>query len=210
MTEISLERIKKDALGFPEKAKRLIVHNQETLTLANIFVREVKALMNEVANSYDPIISHAKAEKKKYYDPLKESEKIAKLHIASYLEEQDRIRREAEEKAKREEEERQKKEQEILDRAKNYSDAGMKEEAEDIIAEIPLPAIADIPSAPEVEGLALKQIVDTERINQLVESSKGQIKIPGIETYPVWKWKIVDRKLIPRSYFKSSVAARTS
>jgi len=85
----------------------------------------------------------------------------------------------------------------------------MKDEAEEIINEIPLPARVEAPPIPEVEDLCVKQIVDTARITSLVESSKGQINIPGIEIYPVWKWKIVDRKLIPKGYFKSSVAART-
>lgn len=213
----NLEKLKTDALGFPDRAKRIIVHDNKTLLIANDFIITVKQMRKEIASSYDPIIEKARktrdealAQKQKYDGPLNEAEKIIKLHIASYLDELRRIQREAEEKARREEEERQKKETEILERAKKYEDAGMKEEAEEIINEIPLPAPIEASPGPEPEGLCVKQIVDTERITQLVESSKGQIKIPGIEIYPVWKWKIVDRKLIPRGYFKSSVASRVS
>lgn len=162
--------------------------------------------MKKVDDSYDPIISHAKAEKKKYKDPLKEAEQIAKIHITAYLEEQKRIRREAEEEARRKEEERQKKEDEILEQAKVLEDSGKEKEAQNLMVEIPLPERVDIPSEPEEKGVILKKIVDTEKINQLVECSKGQIKIPGIEIYIVYKWRIINRELIPKSYYKSTVA----
>ena len=203
-----LEQLKKDALGFPDRAKRLIVHNQETLNLANEFIRDVKAMMKEVANSYDPIISHAKAEKKKYYDPLKESEQTAKIHVGAYLTLQAEKRRIAEEEAKKLEEERQKEQDRILTEAKILEDSGKEKEAENILAEIPLPARIDIPSEPEAEGLSLKQIVDTERINIIVNKLGGQTKIPGIRVYPIWKWEITDRKLIPKEFYKSTVASR--
>jgi len=204
-----MEKLKIEALTFPSRAKRMIVYDQQTLIVANDFVLEVNALIKKVSESYDPIISHAKAEKKKYVDPLKESKEIVRLHIASYLEEQEKIRREAENKAKKEEEERQKKEEAALAEAKVLKDSGREEEAEVIVEEIPLPAKPPEPTPLKPEGLALKRIVDTERINQAVKDSSGLIKIPGIKIYPVWKWEISDRKLIPESYYKSIVSTRT-
>ena len=208
MNDLEMIKLKKDALGFPDRAKRLIVHNQETLNNANEFIREVKAMMKEVSSSYDPIISHAKAEKKKYYDPLKESEQTAKIHVGAYLTLQAEKRRIAEEEVKKLEEERQKEQDKILAEAKILEDSGKEKEAENILAEIPLPARIDIPPEPEAEGLSLKQIVDTERINIIVNKLGGQTKIPGIRVYPVWKWEIDDRKLIPKEYYKTSVASR--
>ena len=205
-----LEGFKIKALGFPSRATRMIVHDNKTLVIANDFVREVKALIKEVSGSYDPIISHAKAEKKKYIDPLKDSEKTVKLNIGAYLERQEEIRREAEERARREEEERQKEEERILAESRRLEDSGKEKEAENILAEIPLPARVEIPSIPEVKGLALKHVVDTEAINRFVETTKGKILLPGIRIYPVWKWEIVDRKSIPKNYYKSSVSTRTS
>lgn len=203
-----LEKFKTQALGFPSRANRMIVHDDNTLSIANDFVLEVKALIKEVAESYDPIISHAKAEKKKYIDPLKESLQTVKFHIASYLEEQARIQREAEEKARKKEEDRQKKEERMLAEAKILDDSGKEEEAAAIIEEIPLPEpIEDVPY-PAVEGVSLKRIVDTEKINRIVESTKGRTRIPGIKIYPVWKWDIIDRKLIPEVYYKSISASR--
>lgn len=203
------EQFKKDALAFPDKAKRLIVHNNETLELANNLILIAKEMLQEIAGSYDPIIKHAQAEKKKYSDPLKEGMGTARLHVTSYLEDQAEIQKKADEKARKAEEARQKKEDDILERAKKYQDQGMEEEADEIIEDIPLPARApDPPLIAKPEGLSLKWIVDTEKINQFVATTKGQKQIPGIEIYPVYMWKIVDRKLIPKSYYKSSMATR--
>jgi len=200
-----IEQIKKDALGFPAQARSLIVHNNETLEIANNFVLTMKEMMTEVAGSYDPIISHAKAEKKKYIDPLKEAQGIARIHVTSYLEDRAEIQREKEEKARKKEEERQKKETEALDRAKKYQDQGMEEEADEIIEDIPLPAQVPEPPPPKPAGLSLKQIVDTEKINRFVATTKGQAQIPGIRIYPIWKWEITNRSLIPKSYYKSTM-----
>ena len=203
-----IEQIKKDALGFPAQARTLIVHDERTCALANDFILEMKEMMAEVGGSYDPIISHAKAEKKKYSDPLKEAQQIARTHVTSYLEDQAEIQRKAEEKAREEEQERQKKENDALERAKKYQDQGMEEEADAIIEDIPLPAQVPEPPPPKPAGLSLKRIVDTEKINHFVATTKGQAQIPGIKIYPVWKWEITNRSLIPSSYYKSSMATR--
>ena len=203
-----IEQIKKDALGFPAQARSLIVHNNETLEIANHFVLTMKDMMKEVAESYDPIIRHAQAEKKKYSDPLKEALGIARLNVTSYLEDQAEIQRKADEKARKAEEARQKKEDDALERAKKYQDQGMEEEADEIIEEIPLPARVEEPPPPKPAGLSLKRIVDTEKINHFVATTKGQAQIPGIRIYPVWKWEITNRSLIPKSYYKSSMATR--
>jgi len=204
-----IEKFKQDALGFPDKAKHLIVHNGETLEIANNFILTAKEMIKEIAESYDPIIKHAQAEKKKYSDPLKEAQQIARLHVTSYLEDQAEKQREADEKARKEEEARQKKENDALERAKKYQDQGMQEEADVIIEDIPLPTPK--PEAPVIakpEGLSLKRIVDTDKINRFVETTKGQAQIPGIRIYPGWKWEITDRKLIPKSYYKSTIATK--
>ena len=203
-----LEQLKKDALGFPERAKRMIVHNATTLTIANEFIREVKGLIKAVSDSYDPIIRHAQAEKKKYINPLRESEQTAKIHVGAYLTLQAEIRRKAEEKVRKEEEDRQKKEDKILAEAKILKDSGKENEAASLVEEVPLPAQIEIPPEPEAEGLSMRQVVDTERINMIVKQLGRQTRIPGIRVYPVWKWDITNRELIPKEYYKTSVASR--
>ncbi len=161
-----------------------------------------------MAGSYDPIISHATAEKKKYSDPLNEGQRIARLRVTSYLEDQAEIQRVAEEKAKKIEDARQKKEDDALEKARKLRDKGKEKKAEAIIEKIPSPAQKPWVAPFKPSGLSLKRIVDTEKINRLVASTKGQTRIPGIKVYPVWHWEIEDRKLIPDSYYKSSMATR--
>ncbi|GAH33753.1 unnamed protein product, partial [marine sediment metagenome] len=203
-----IEQIKKDALSYPARARTIIVHNNDTLEIANNFILSMKEMMKEVSESYGPIIRHAQAEKKKYFDPLAEAQGIARMHVTSYLEDQAEIQKKADEKARKIEEDRQKKETEALERAKKYQDQKMEEEADAIIEDIPLPAQAPEPPPPKPAGLSLKRIVDTEKINLFVATTKGQAQIPGIRIYPVWKWEIDDRKLIPSSYYKSSMAQK--
>ena len=203
------EQFKKDALSFPEKAKQLIVNNNETLGLANNFILYAKDMLKEVAESYDPIISHATAEKKKYSDPLKEGQRIVRLRVTSYLEDQAEIQRKADEKAREAEQKRQKKENDDLDRAQKLRDKGKEKKADAIIEDLAFrPQIPDTPLYVKPAGLSLKRIVDTEKINRFVERMRGQTRIPGIRIYPVWKWEIEDRSKIPSSYYKSSMMQR--
>jgi hypothetical protein len=210
------EQLKKDALGFPDKAKSIIVHDGKTLTRANQFLQAIKLLMKEIGETFNPIIKaahethkEAVAKKKEHEAPLILAETTIKLHIGSYLEVQARIRREAEEQARKAEEERQKEEDRILAEAKVLEDSGKEKEAQSLQAEIPLPARVEVPPEPEAKGLSMKQILDTDRINMIVKQLGGETRIPGIRVYPVWKWEIDDRKLIPKSYYKSTVASRS-
>ncbi len=199
------EQFKKDALSFPEKAKRILVRNNVSLEFANNFILSAREMLQEIAGSYDPIIKHAQAEKKKYSDPLKEAQAIARLRVTSYLEEQAEIQRKAGEKAREEEQKRQKKENDDLDRAQKLRDKGKEKKADAIIENLAFrPQVPDTPLYVKPAGLSLKRIVDTEKINQLVATTKGKVAIPGIIIYPVWRWKINDRSLIPSSYYKST------
>lgn len=204
-----IEQLKKDALSFPEKANRIIVNDAKTLGMANDFILTMRGMMEEIAESYDPIISHAKAEKKKYIDPLKAAQLTARLRVTAYLEAQAEIKRKADEKAREEEQKRQKKENEILERAKKLRDKGKEKKADAILEKIPLPPITEEPLFPEKPaGLSLKRIVDIEKINQVVAATKGKQQIPGIRIYPVWKWEVENRSLIPSAYYKSTSTHR--
>ena len=198
------EQFKKDALSYPEKAKQHIVRDNETLSLANNFILTAKEMLNEVAGSYDPIIKHAQAEKKKYSDPLKEAMGTARLRVTAYLEKLAEIKRKADEEAREKEQKRQKKEDDALEKAQKLRDKGKDKKAEAILEKIPLPEPVEWPELPQPKGLSLKRIVDTEKINRFVATKHGQARIPGIRIYPVWRWEIENRSLIPSAYYKST------
>ncbi len=198
------EQFKKDALSYPEKAKQHIVYDNESLNLANNFILSGKEMLNEVAGSYDPIIKHAQAEKKKYSDPLKEAMGTARLRVTAYLEKLAEIKRKADEEAREKEQKRQKKEDDALEKAQKLRDKGKDKKAEAILEKIPLPEPVEWPELPQPKGLSLKRIVDTEKINRFVATKHGQARIPGIRIYPVWRWEIENRSLIPSAYYKST------
>lgn len=207
MTEKSLQKLEQEVSGFPERAKRVIVHNDETLTKANDFLLIIKGLRKEISDTFNPIIEKAHkthkeavAQKKKYEVPLIDAEKMVKLQIASYMAEQERIRKEIEEKARREEEERQRIEEEKLKKAQELEKAGQMEEAEKIKEEIPQPKPYLPHEVPKLTNVGIRKIwkwrvvnknlipreylmVDSAKITQLVKSTSGQIKIPGLEIY---------------------------
>lgn len=205
---MDLEKIKSTALSYPEEARKLLVLNPERLIYVSEFASQMRRMRKAIAEAFDPIIRHARAEKKKYDDPLKEAEQIARMNITAYMDKQRTIQREAEEIARREEEKRQKEEDRILEESRILKDSGKIKESENIIAEIPLPARTPEPPPLAPEGLSTKRIVDTEAIDRKVLMTSGTIKIPGIETYVVWKWRITDRKLIPDTYYKTTIAQR--
>lgn len=209
MNQISLQKLEKETLDFPERANLIVVKDNESLLVANGFLRAIKGMRKEVDDTFRPIIerahqAHKEAliQKKKYENPLIEAEKIIKYQIAPYLAEQERIRKEAEERARREEEKRQRLEEEKLQKALEAENAGKNEEAERIISE-EIPEIKPFippPTPPKLQGTGLRKIwkwriadikqipkeflvVDSAKITNLVKTTKGEIRIPGIEVY---------------------------
>ena len=207
MTETSLQKLEKEVTGFPDRARLIIVHDEKTLLGANGFLVAVKKMRKEINDTFDPIIqkahqTHKEAvmQKKKYEEPLKKAEDMIKLQIAGYMTEQERIRKEIEERLAREEAERKKIEEEKLKEAEALEEEGFIEEAEKALEEIPLPSTYIPPEKLKLNGTAIRKdwkwrvininqvpreylIIDSSKITQLVKSTKGQARIPGIEIY---------------------------
>jgi len=49
---------------------------------------------------------------------------------------------------------------------------------------------------------------DREKIANIVKQTNGQIKIPGVEIYCEWNYRVVDVDLIPKEYKVLSVRQR--
>lgn len=209
MTETSLQKQEQKILEFPDQAKLIIVHNRETLDSANDFLSAVKGLIREVRDTFNPIVdkthkAHKEAvtQKKKYETPLLEAERIIKLQIGTYLLEQEKIRKKAEEKAEKEAEERQRLTDEKLKKAQAVAQAGdVKEAARIVDEEIPeAPPYEPLPEVPEIEGTSVRQLVkwrctnikivprnllmlDSVKITKLGVETKGKAQVPGIEFF---------------------------
>lgn len=211
------DELEKKVLELPALAGVLEVKDGRTLEAANGFLQTVKALRAKVDDTFDPIIkaaheAHKRAlgQKKRFEAPLAEAERLAKSRIGAYLEEQDRIRRRAEEEARRAQEERERIEREALERAIKLEELGHAKQAETVLAqaaalERTAPPAPAVPDRPRAEGLGSRevwrfQIVDPARvprefltpdlvkIGRYVQATKALTLIPGVR---VWPEKIV-------------------
>ena len=169
-TDESLIKIGADkkaaALAYPTAASKLIVTNDQELKVADGFIKGGKALIREIREGYDDIISDAHstwkgaiAKRDRYLKPVTDGVDIAKGKMAPYMEEQRRKVREAEERARRaqqEAEEAERKAEEERQRAaREAMHDGDQVKAEKILAK-PVPEIVpetiDIPEVKELEG----------------------------------------------------------
>lgn len=151
------------ALAFPDQARALRIADAATYQAACDFLKGIKALRTEIAETFEPHIKRAheahKALLKEKADaeaPLAEAERIAKSALVVYDQEQERIRREEERRLqaemRRQEEERR------LAEAVALEDAGESAEAEALIEEpVFVPTVAVAPSTPKVAGISYRE-----------------------------------------------------
>ena len=128
------EEIERQVPALVDQAAAIIVRDQETLTRANDFSIAVKRLRREIEETFDPIIEAAHRahkvaldKKRKYIEPVDSAERTVKAKIGSYLDEQERIRKEAERRAWEAEQEKIRAQQEAL---RKEQEAQRKAEAE--------------------------------------------------------------------------------
>lgn len=189
-----------------KRASGLVVNDDGSLAHAGDFLRQIKTVRNNIAETFDPVIEQAHkahktaiAAKKKFDDPLAEAEKVVKCKMGRYADDQERKRREEEariraEQAKLEEERR-------LQEAIELEKQGEKEQAEEVLA-APAPApVVVLPSAtPKIAGVTMKTVVnfrvidpakipdeywvlDESKIGGVVRALGMQANIPGVEVY---------------------------
>jgi len=105
--------LERAAVSWPERAKALVVTDEQTLSLASDALAGIKSLRAKIEETFGPIIKRAYeahreavAQRKKVEAPLEEAERIIKGSVAAYLAEQERLRQEAERRAREEAERR--------------------------------------------------------------------------------------------------------
>lgn len=206
------EQLEKQVLNLPIRALEIQIKDQDTLSVANEFLLGIKALQKEIDATFDPIIqaaheAHKKAlaQKKKFEEPLIRAERVVKPKITAYLQEQERIRREAEEQARQVEWERRQAEQEAMRKALEAEAHGKQKEAEKIIEEaakleVTIPSSPVIPQRQQTQGIAMRElwrfditdanllpreylVPDLVRIGKIVQVMKDKTGIPGIRVF---------------------------
>ena len=165
-----------------------------------------RAMMEQISAAYDTIIAaahkthkEAVAKKKSFFDPVETATKRIKGLMSIYDAEQERKRRE--EVARLEAEARKREEERKLAEAIAVEQAGDRVAADAIMEEeITLPPVYVPKSVPKVAGVVYREVwkfrivdsalvpreylaVDEVKLGGVVRSTKGSLKIPGVEVY---------------------------
>jgi hypothetical protein len=198
--------VEERAVTLPEKATSIRIVDQATFAQAGEFLLGVKALRREIDETFDPLVRKAHeahkaavAAKKKVEGPVAEAETIVKRGMGAYQQEQDRIRREAEEGARRERE-----------RLEREARAREEEERKRLEAEAEDRRLA--------EALEAEQRGDVTRATQILEAPPAPVFVPpapaafvpppapepakveGVSFMERWEFEVVDPRLVPREY----------
>lgn len=214
MTETSLEvisqEVQEESQGFLEQASRIIVNDQETLDKANDYVAAIKDWIKRIKEKFNPVVKKldeahkaAVAIEKEALMPFTRAKNNVDLQILTYIEDQKRKRREAEEKAAEEEAKRLEAQRKAEDEARLLESKGQAQEAQELrdrVAPFTPPIIPEMPKMKNVhvrenwkfrvKDLALLAKMrpdlikaDEVKIGKLVRIHKEKTNIPGIEAY---------------------------
>ena len=195
------------ALTVVGQAESIIIKDKESYINAGELWKTIKEMINEVEETFDPIIdaahkSHKKAieQKNKYYSPLLLVYKKIKRLMSVWDEEQERIRL-AEQKRLEEEARKIEEEQRLLE-AVEAEQNGDTEMAEALLQEpVSAPPVVLPKTTPKMSGGPIFRsiwkfrivnesaiprqylIPDEKAIGAVVRSSQGRIRIAGVEPY---------------------------
>jgi hypothetical protein len=201
--DIMTLRVQSEALTITGRAKELVIKSDPDFVAVGEFLKAIKGLQAEVDSAFDEIISlahaaHKKAlEKKKIaYVPLLAAEAVIKPKIAAWMNEQERIRREAQAKADREA--RLKAEQEAeakrIRLAEELCEQGKLEEAEAVLEDTEIgyvepERVVVQPTMSKVAGLSVRKtpIAELDDLKMLLNAiAAGNVPIQAIEANMVF------------------------
>lgn len=179
LKDVELEQ---QALTWPEKARAIAITNQESYNQAAGLLISIATLKKEIVDHHKPIkdtafAAHkaAVAAEKRLLDPLVEAETFIKRGLGAFVQEQERLRLEAQRKA--DEEARRIEEEARLKLAVQAEELGAAEETVQEIVNTPMPMQRPVvvPAFQPAAGI-------------------------GASRKPVYKWRVIDEKKIPREF----------
>ncbi len=175
-----------EALTFAGMASQIVVRDEETLGTANFYLKDVKAMMAKIEASFDPQIDQAHrlhksllAEKKKFTDPLTSAERVVKMAVAQFYDDQEKKRVEAEK-------ERQRIEADALAKAKALEDKAAKAKTEE--------------ARDKILDQAVSVLQDADQKGGEITAAAVAPKAQGLTITDNWKFEVVDESAIPREY----------
>lgn len=167
---VDSSQVAQRARTFPDQARALTITDDPTYRAAGEFLKGIKALRGEIADTFDPHIGRAFnahrelcIEKRSAEAPLAEAERITKDAMLAYNREQERLRLVEEERlrdlARQEAAERQLDEAVALDQlARETGDPVLAETASRMLDApvVPLPVVVPT-TTPKVAGIAARE-----------------------------------------------------
>ncbi len=198
LLEIPDRAVADEALGWPDRAKAVVIIGAETYQTACGLLLGIKDLRKKIADTFDPHVSRAfeahralVKEKRDAEAPLTQAEQILKQAIGAYDREQERLRQE--EQRRIDEAAKKQAEDEAIERAaalelegNEFGDAAMVEEARAIIdAPIqPAPLAPAVKMTPKVQGVTLRKTFAFRIVNPALVPAQYRVidesKIRGV------------------------------
>lgn len=172
------------------EVNNLVITNQDDYQRAAEFGRAIKQEVAAVKEFFKPLKdaahkAHAAIceKEKNSLKPLERAEKLIKSSMSNYLEEQERVRKEAEERARKEAEAAMERK---LNEAVALSEQGKVDEADAVLEEAEImnsvaSSLTYGDDKPKADGVSTK--VDYEIVN--IDASKVPIEVAGVEIRPV-------------------------
>lgn len=214
MTETSLEKIsqevQQESQGFLQQAVQIRVHNQETLDKANEYISAIKDWIGRIKEKFRPMIKKldeahkaAVAIEREALAPFKKVKDAVDLQILTYIEDEKRKKREAEERAAEEERKRLEAQRKAEEEARHLEGKGQTQEAQELRDRVPEFKPTVIPDVPKMKNAHVRENwkfrvtdlrllakmrpdlikPDEVKIGKLVRIHKEKTNIPGVEAY---------------------------
>ena len=209
MQEITV--IEKETNDVISQANAIVVTSNEQETKAVEFLKIVKNMQKEISETFDPIVEKAHAahkeatgQRNKFLNPLLEAEKRIKRMVGDFRLEMERKRIEQERKIREEAEKKAEAErQRLAKQAEKAAAKGNEEKAAELLARseaVQAPTVIVEKQTVKQEGMGVRtvwkaKIVDPaavpreycspniELISSIAKSTKGTLKISGVEFY---------------------------
>lgn len=161
------DQLQKETSIAKATAADVVVDSHGSFENAGLFLVNIKTIRKNIAETFDHLIKSAHdqhksiiAEKKKHDTPLNDAERIVKLKMGTYTQEQERIARQ--EQQRKEREAREAEETRRLAEAEALEKEGRTEEAEQLIEEPIHVPVAPPPPPPKAEGVSMRKTYSYE------------------------------------------------